>query len=282
MLGRLPFKHLILRKYQMVIGAMFNQLWVTREDKSGNTIKQIKVPLSYAPKEKVLARVTGDPTANRSYGALLPRISFEMTSLSYSADRALRSTRKSAIWVREGDPDNLDTMLQPVPYDIKFTVWVFSKYQEDGNQLVEQILPFFTPHFQATVNLIEEINVDCEVRLDSVSVQDVYSGSFLERQAVMWTLELTLTGWLFGPVTQHPIIKFANASLYATDGLTVDQMVGNSSPIDRVTVQPGQDANGDPTTNVAISVDYHEVEANSSWDYAVTISGSLVPGDMSR
>lgn len=282
MLSRLPFKHLILRKYQLVFGSMFNQLWVTREDASGNLVKQIKVPLMYAPKEKVLARVTGDPTANRSYGSLLPRMSFEMTSVTYAAERALRSTRKSAAWVRANDPDNLDSMLNPVPYDIKFTLWVFSKYQEDGNQIVEQILPFFTPHFTATVNLIEEINVDCQVRLDSVSVQDVYSGSFLERQAVMWTLEFTLIGYLFGPVTQHPIIKFANASLYATDGLTIDQMVGNSAPIDRVTVQPGQDANGNATTNVDITVDYHAVEANSDWDYAVTIYGSLVPGDLGK
>lgn len=281
MLGKDPFRWDLLRKYQMVFGTLFNDIRITRTN-SDDTVEQLyRVPLSYAPKEKILARVLGDPGIDRKAATLLPRMSFEMTGITYNGDNKLRSVGRHAIRIIEGDDDELIEQLNPTPYDLHFTLWVFTKYIEDGQQIVEQILPYFTPQFTATVNLLEGVNLDCQVLIKSCVPQDLYaSGDYSNRRGTMWTLEFTVTGYLFGPVRRHPVIKFANVSLYSATSNNIQDDVGRIPAIDRVTVQPGLTANGDPTTNVDLSVDYTEISAGDDWDYIVTISGSLVPGDI--
>lgn len=281
MLGREPFRHDILRKYEIVFGALFNEIFLTRRDSDGNTNQLIKVPLSWAPKEKVLARVFADPAIDRQTSAIMPRLAFELTDISYQGDNKLRSSGRHMIRLHdEGDEGKLTSMFNPVPYDLKFTLWAFVKYLEDGNQIAEQILPFFTPNFTATVNLIDDVVVDCQVRLDRAFPQDLYKDKdWMTKRGVMWTFEFTMTAYLFGPVHHHPIIKFADVGFFIPSEEPRDE-VGTLDMIDRVTVQPAMTANGDATTNVDISVAYSEIDASDDWDYGVTIYGSLVPGDI--
>lgn len=279
MLGNESFRHDLLRKYSLVVGSLFNEISVThRNPSTGEVVRTIKVPLTYAPKEKILARVTADPRIDRQAAAILPRMSFELTSMVYNGTRKLRSVARNSVRV-SSDKDELFSILNPVPYDLKYTLWVYTKYQEDHNQVVEQILPFFVPNFTATVELLPGVLIDTHVRLDSINTQDVYVGNFTERRSVMSTIELTVDGYLFGPERRSPVIKFANSEFYVP-GKPIDESIGVTPPIDRVTVQPGMDANGDPTTNVDITVSYQDISADDDWDYIVTVSGSLVPGDV--
>lgn len=275
-----PYRHDILRKYTLVFGALFNEIQLQHLHANGDVAQVIKVPLTYAPKEKVLARVLADPSIDRQAAAILPRMSFELTSMTYDGSRKLRSVGRNSVRTSANN-DTLFSMLNPVPYDLKYTLWVFTKYVDDGNQIVEQIVPYFTPHFAATINLIEpDVNVDCHFRLDSVVCQDLYVGQFSDRRGVMWTLEFSADAYIFGRVRESPVIKFANATFFVPNTNTASQGVGSNTAIDRVTVQPGMDANGDPTPNVQITVDYSSIDANDDWTYAVTTSGSLVPGDI--
>lgn len=278
MLGNDVFRYDLLRKYSLTFGALFNEISVTHRDANGAVARTIKVPLTYAPKEKVLARVLADPAIDRQAATILPRISFELTSMSYNGTRKLPSVRKHYARVSD-DKDVLTSVLNPVPYDLRYTLWVYTKYQEDHNSIVEQIAPFFVPNFTATIELMPGLLVDTQVNLDTINTQDVYAGDFNKRRAIMTTMEFTVAGYLFGPERRTPVIKFANSEFYVPGG-SIDSGIGNTAPIDKVTVQPGMDANGDPTTNVSISVDYHEIKADDDWDYAVTIFGSLVPGDV--
>lgn len=282
MLGQVdPFRHDLLRKYSMIFGTLFNDIKVTHRDtETGTDVHLIRVPLSYAPKEKILARVMADPTIDRPMATTLPRMSFELTGIQYNGANKLRSVGRHVVRVYDGDDGELIEQLNPVPYDMKYTLWVYTKYIEDGQQIIEQILPYFTPQFTATVNLLEGVNLDCQVRLDGVTVEDLYTGEFERRRATMWTLEFVVTGYLFGPVRRHPVIKFANVEFFTPTAADIRDEVGELLPLDRVTVQPGLTANGEPTTNVDLSVAYSEVSASDDWDYAVTISGSLVPGDI--
>lgn len=280
MLGLDPFRHDLLRKYTVLFGTLFNDIQITRKDDDG-VVQLIRVPLSHAPKDKILARVNADPKIDRQAATILPRMSYELTDVVYNADNKLRTIQVSGAAVT-GNPSVLTSVLNPVSYDMKFTLWVFTKYIADGYQIIEQILPFFTPNFSMTADLIPDLMppTDLHVRLDSATPTDVYSGAFTERRACMWTLEFTMTGYLYGPVRSHPIIKFANVNFYVPFTNTAAEGVGTIDPIDRVTAQPGLLANGSPTTNAAASIPYAQISEDADWGYAVTIYGSLVPGDI--
>lgn len=261
-----------IRKYVILFGTLFNDIRITREDKDGNVVDLLKVPLSYAPKEKMLARFENDPEIDRPFASLLPRMSFEQISMEYDGSRKLPTIGKVTV----KDPDNpskLKYQYNPVPYNLKFRLYVYVKNAEDGTKIIEQILPFFTPEWTVTVRLIQEMNItmDIPVILDNIGIEDSYNGNFQDRRALIWTLEFTLKGYIYGPVKKTAIIKFANTNFYVPsvpDG-QLNTAVGNTDPIERVTIRPGLTANGEPTSNLANSISLSEIEADDDFGYIV-------------
>jgi hypothetical protein len=261
-----------IRKYVILFGTLFNDIRITREDKDGNVVDLLKIPLSYAPKEKMLARFENDPEINRPFATLLPRMSFEQISMEYDGTRKLPTVGK--ITVKDPDnPNKLKYQYNPVPYNLKFRLYVYVKNAEDGSKIIEQILPFFTPEWTVTVRLIQEMNIvmDIPVILDNIAIEDSYNGNFQDRRALIWTLDFTLKGYLYGPVKKTGIIKFANTNFYipnVPDG-ELKTAVGNTDPVERVTIRPGLTANGQPTSNLANSITLSEIEADDDFGYIV-------------
>ena len=259
-----------IRKYVTLFGTLFNEIHVVRTNKDGDMTAFIKVPITYAHKEKMLARVGQDPGIDRQSATItLPMMSFEMTDLRYDADRKLSTVGRTV--VRSTDKDKLRYQYNPVPYNVGFRLYVYVKNAEDGTKIVEQILPYFTPDFTVTVNLIPEMetNIDIPVVMNSISQEDTYEGNFTERQAIIWTLDFTVKGYIYGPIKTGAIIKFANSVFYTpsvADGKLGDA-VGNSSPVSYIQVQPGLTANGDPTSNASNSIPANEIEASDDFGY---------------
>lgn len=280
MLGQRPFWFGLLRKYTALFGTLFNEIRIQQFSTDGSVTQEIRVPLTYADKDKMLARLRADPQADRPVEISLPRMSFRMGDPVYAPDRVLNQIGGSVV-VEEGGVYR--RQYNPVPYDFPFKLWVYVKNIEDGNKIVEQILPAFRPEFPLTAELVPEMEEtrDISVVLESVSrTDDSTETAFPNRRMVVWELGFTLQGFLYGPVHEHPVIKFANVSLYdATKHETWAAAIGNTAAIDRVTAQPGMLANGSPTTNAAASVAYSEIEEDDDWGYAIVIYGSLVPGD---
>ena len=268
-----------MRKYVIIFGTLFNDIHITRTNTAGATVDLLKVPLSYAAKEKMLARLENDPEIQRQTALLLPRMSFEMTGLSYDQQRKLNTLGRIAV----KDTTNLNKLkyqYNPVPYNFDFKLSIYVKNAEDGTKIMEQILPFFTPDWTVTVALIPEmnINMDIPVILNNVSVEDSYDGQFADRRALIWTLDFTLKGYIYGPVKKTNIIKFANTTFYIPnpDNIDIAAAVGNTSPSDRVTVAPGLDANGNPTSNASISIDRNVIEADDDFGYVTNVSGIIL------
>ena len=263
-----------IRKYVTLFGTLFNDIHITRTDANNTTVALLKVPLAYAPKEKVLARVDADPNIDRQTAIVLPRMSFEMTDMRYDSSRKLGTTGRRV--VKDADSTSrLKYQYNPVPYNISFRLYIYVKNAEDGTKIVEQILPFFTPDWTTTVQLIPEmgINMDIPVVLESVNIEDTYEGDFDQRRALIWTLDFTLKGYIYGPVKKSGIIKFANTNFYippVADG-ELASAVGNTDVSERVTVRPGLTANGTPTSNVAESVALSVIEADDDFGYCISI-----------
>jgi hypothetical protein len=255
------------------MGTLVNDIRITRTNKNGDLVDLIKVPLSYAPKEKMLTRIENDPNIDRPFGVLLPRISFELIGMDYDGTRKLLTiNRISAI---DTDANKLKYQYNPVPYNLKFKVAVYVKNAEDGTKIVEQILPFFTPEWTSSVKLIPEMDVimDIPVILNAVTIEDAYSQDFKERRALIWNLDFTMKGYIYGPVKKSSVIKFANTTFYlpgVPDG-QLSTAVGNTDPAVRITVQPGLTANGEPTSNSSLSIPRNEIEASDDFGFITDI-----------
>jgi len=254
-----------------------NDIHVERLDSSGETESFLKVPLTYAPKDKMLARITQEPNLDRETAINLPRMSFELTNVFYDGQRKLRTTGRY-VTKTEDDPNKHDYIYNEVPYNLNFTLYVYVKNAEDGTKIIEQILPYFAPEWNATLVMIPEMDIrrDIPVQVMSTRSEDLYEANFEERRVLVWTIDFMLKGYLWGPVKRAPIIKFANVNFYAAGGAeNIEDEVGTLDPVSRITVQPGLDANGNPTTNTAISIDRDLIEADDDWAYIITPSGII-------
>ena len=225
---------------------MFNNIVVSRRDSAGVVQKRIKVPIAYSPRDKLLARIESDPSFTKPTAINLPYMGFEITSMTYAGERKLKTIQKYTA-VNPSNNNKRSSVYAPVPYDINFQLSIMVKSAEDGTQILEQILPFFTPEWTNSVKLVEDLDIilDIPLVLISVSSDDTYDGDFETRRALIWTLDFTMKGYLFGPVKDKKVIKLANTNFFI-DGF--DSVIGTSNTVsERVTIEPGLI----PTANLA-------------------------------
>lgn len=276
MFGR-TWNHDSLRKYIIVFGTVFNDIYINRLSATGEVLQTLKVPLTYGPKEKVLARLDQNPTMDNQVAIVLPRISFEMTSLEYDATRKLNTlnklTKQSAT---AGTDDEVKYQYQPVPYDMQFEMSILVKNSEDGTRIIEQILPYFTPAFTVSVNVVPEVDSarDIPIILNSISSQDQYEGNFEQRRAMIWTLSFTLKGYLYGPSKKSKLIKLAETTFRLPEDVTTGNTTNTSNTI-VVASRPGLTANGVATSNVAASIAYDEITSTDNYGFINTITENI-------
>jgi len=278
MLGH-TFYHNTIRRYVILFGTLFNDIHINREDTSQGVTRTIKVPISYGPKEKMLARLDADPELKRP-AIVLPRMSFELTDLNYGPTRKLNTIGK-IVAANPDDTNSAKYQYTPVPYDLNFILSIAVKNADDGTRILEQILPFFTPNWNSTVDLIPELGIklDIPIVLNAVSSEDTYEGDFEARRSIVWTLSFTMKGYIFGPTRpangsgNGQLIKLANVNFYDTSTYTnIDDAVGNLDVVEKITITPGMLANGSPTSNAALSVSSDQINANSNYGYIITKS----------
>lgn len=278
MLGTDPFYFSINRKMTAAFGTLFNEIVVPRFDANGAITEILHVPISYAPKERVEAREIDDPNIDKQSAiSPLPRISFEMQAPTYDADRTLNPIQTMSL-IKDNGTKDYKHQFEAVPYDFHYTLWIYAKTIEDGNKIFEQIVPFFKPEFPLKINLIPEMNVimNIPVILNSSGMTDTYEGDFKgDRRAIIWTLDFTMKGYYFGPITEDKVIKFANVNFYAPTIVNLIDAVGNSAPVDRVTAQPGLTANGVATSNIALTIPYQQISADDPYGYIDVVYGNL-------
>lgn len=276
-----PYYHGIIRKYIILFGTLFNNIYINRRGESTDQdyVQTIRVPLSYGPKEKFLARTDGDPSFTRPTAIVLPRMSFEIVDIAYSGDRRLPKINK----IVKVDPDTSGKMTyayNPVPYDITIELSVMTKNADDGTQIVEQILPYFAPDFTATINVLPDIDakLDIPISLNTVNYQDTYEGDFISRRAIIWTLNFTIKGYLFGPTKTGSVIKTANTNIFTdtSPGTVIsDAILANTSiiPNERVKVTPGLTAANTPTSDPALSIPIADIKASDNYGFITDFLG---------
>ena len=146
------FYHQIIRKTVIAFGTLFNDIHVQHDDSAGNVISDIKVPIAYGPRQKFLARITQQAELNKATQITLPRMSYEITNIAYDSSRkaGITQTFKS----KDVNNDQMKKVFMPVPYNLGFDLNILVKTQDDGLQILEQILPFFQPGFNISIDLV--------------------------------------------------------------------------------------------------------------------------------
>lgn len=353
-----------IRRYVIVFGTMFNDMVVWRRNNAGSIVKRIKVPIAYGPRAKFLSRIQQDPNLTKPDAISLPRMSFQISGYNYDSTRKLTTVGQ----IKAPVANNMvnASIYNPVPWNIDFELSIYVLNAEDGTQLIEQILPYFTPEWTNTIKLVDDLDLrmDVPVVLNTINTEDTYEDAFENRRTIIHTLNFTMKGYVFGPVKNKDIINTANTRTFVLDGFESDITTANSGPnavttiavanagsgyvnnqivtfsngttnatasittnstgsitsltiltggefanssiirtqianstaasnstngntssgtgasftvslgsdlyFSTVTVRPGLDANGDPTTNASISVAANAIGSNDNWDYIVT------------
>ena len=221
MLGS-TFYHQTIRKYVAVFGTLFNDINIERKNSSGTIVERLKVPLAYGPKQKWLLAIQETAAERKVTATRTPRMGFAMTGVSYDAVRKLNTIGRNVAANTSSTATNMTTMYNPVPYNFDFQLFILVKNAEDGTQILEQILPFFTPEFTLTVNTIPamDIKADVPILLNSASVADEYEGDLSARRTITWTLDFTLKGFIYPNVTSGQIIKSVEVNFRIPGGDT--------------------------------------------------------------
>jgi len=210
------YYHGSIRKAIVAFGRLFSDIYIDRkqgDSVNGNTIQRLQVPLSYAPKEKWLVRLDQQPDIENNVTMVsLPRMSFEIIGYVYDSSRKLNRMQQIKT---DASNSTKPTVYTPVPYNLDLSLYVITKTQEDGMQIIEQILPTFTPEYTLQINMVPEmgITMDVPIILNSVSVVDEYDGSFTDRRFVTHTLNFEMKLNLYGPVSGQGVITQVNANI---------------------------------------------------------------------
>jgi len=218
------FYHRRVRMVVSVFGSLFNNLYVLRQNSAGEVISQVKVPLSYAPKRSFIERLQemkNGEDQERRVAIKLPRMSFEITSMTYDSIRQLPKSNSFST-VSAGSSNTRDAIYTAVPYDIGFDVNIYAKSQDDALQIVEQILPYFNPQYTVSVKPFydtnPELKEDVPITLGGVSFSDDFEGSVGDRRTIIYTLSFNMKVNFYGPKDTRSIIREVHQNLYMLVG----------------------------------------------------------------
>jgi hypothetical protein len=233
----------------VAFGTLFNDIQIKHKKNDVTDFSILTVPIAYGPVQKFLARLEQVPDLQKRVAITLPRMSFEMTGITYDPSRKASALQTfKSVDTTDG---KLTKTFMPVPYNINIRLSILSKLNEDALQIVEQILPYFQPHFTLTIDLVKEIGEkrDIPMILERISMDDQYEGDFTERRALIYTLDFTAKTYLFGPAgnDKEGLIKKVQVDYYSsTDRQNATRQL-------RYLVEPRavKDYNSDETTVIA-------------------------------
>lgn len=204
------------KKALIVFGNMFNHITIDRRNSDGDITQTLKVPITYASRQKFLARMDVVPDTDRQVEVILPRMAFEMTDgMQYDPSRKTNSLHRNR---KVASTTQLNSQYTGVPYNIPVSLYVYAKNQEDALQIVEQILPYFTPDFNVSLKAVPDMDIiqDMAFILNNVSYEDQYEGDFNDRRAVFWTLSFTIKLTYYGPMRTQGVILRSIANTIIT------------------------------------------------------------------
>ena len=196
----------IIRKLVVGFGNLFNDITLVRYNPDQSEAERFIVPIAYAAKELYVQRLEGDANLDKKVQMTLPRMSFEMNGLTYDTTRKQNTNFKAFAQTSNG----VVSQYNPVPYNFDFNLYLYVRNIEDGTQIIEHILPYFTPDYTIKLNLVPEMGMvkEIPVVLNSTTHETSYEGPRdTDPRIIIWTLNFTVKGYVFGQISSAGLIK---------------------------------------------------------------------------
>lgn len=212
-----------LRKLTLAFGGLFDEIYISKNMSNGQPQKT-RVPLSYAGKEKFIRRIeeASSISNNVKLETMLPRLAFEMLSLQYDPSRKINKINKKFRSSGTGENTVYYQGYTEVPYNVRFDVHCFTRNVDDNLQVIEQIIPYFSPEFIVTLKMNNlDVDVDVPVVLTSTNFAGSSEGDFLTRRAVISTMSFNAKAYVFGRILESGsgIIKEVDINILEDDTL---------------------------------------------------------------
>lgn len=227
------FYHERIRKSVAMFGSLFNNIYILRKDANNKVLNTIKVPLAYAPSRDYLERIRENPDLDldTKVAIKLPRMSFEILGYQYDAQRQLNKTgHRSAS--SENTVTSRGKIYNSVPYTIDMQLNIYTKTQDDALQIVEQIIPYFSPQYTLTIKPFSDhpnVKEDVPIILNGLSYSDDYEGGF-ERRTIVYQLDFQMHANFYQSVDAGSIIRKVTNDFYI--------MADSDYKVSTLTVEP--------------------------------------------
>lgn len=212
----------VIRKLVVGFGNLFNDIKLVRYNPDLSEAERFLIPIAYATKERYVMRLEDDLNLDKKVQVALPRFSYEMTGMNYDSTRKQNTNIKNFAQTSSG----VLGQYNPVPYDFDFSLYLYVRNIEDATQVLEYVLPYFTPDYTIKLNLIPEMGIVKEVPIifKDAAHEIIYEGDRdQETRMVIWTLRFTVKGFIFGASSTAKVIKTAITNIY--NDLTADDVV---------------------------------------------------------
>ena len=236
------FYHSHIRKAIISFGTIFNDINIERKNAAGAVAQSIRVPLAYSTKQKFMTRIARvvDTSTRGEVAITLPRMGFEIQGLQYDPARKTQVINKNKVVGTGDDANTVRVAFNSTPYNMSMALYIFAKNQDDGLQCLEQIIPYFNPDFNVTINDLPELGIkrDIKITLDNVGYEDEYEGEFANRLSVVWTLNFTMRLNFYSNVGNQDVIKKAIANVYNDTAMTLNTTTNASKSKTTVSVNP--------------------------------------------
>ena len=239
-----------IRKTVVAFGSLFDEIFVVRKNKNGTTNKRVLVPISYASKEKFIRMLDEFPDTKGQDGAaaiasVLPRMGFSITSINYDGARKRNTVYKRFKYT--STDGEIDSQFSEVPYNISFQLAIAARTMDDALQIVEQIVPYFTPEFCISVNFTDfNTKVDIPITIQAVNPEIDYQGDTSTQRSVIFTIDFVAYSYVFSPTKQEKYIKTTDitnfTSFFDLDGSITGPTAAASRIITTITGPSGAES----------------------------------------
>jgi hypothetical protein len=201
-----PQYNRVIRKIVVGFGNLFNEINLVKYNPDASEAERFLIPIAYATKERYVMRLEDDFTLDKKVQVALPRLSFEMTGLSYDSSRKQNTNIKNFAQTATG----VVAQYNPVPYNFDFSLYLYVRNIEDATQVLEHIIPYFTPDYTIKLNLIPEMGIvkEIPVILNNTQHEILYEGDRDQQtRMIIWTLNFTVKGFIFGKTSSTGVIE---------------------------------------------------------------------------
>lgn len=271
-----PFFHDIFRKAHLIFGNLFNDVQVYRYDKDGQRIQTLAVPLEFGPKQKTITRVLSNPDFEKPTSIILPRMSFQFTSVTPNRELQLPKTQTHSRQIDVSGSKTMNQQFMPVPYQIGVELSIYSKNTYDAYQIIEGIIAYFSPEWSVSANMVPEMDYLDDVKIvltNGVNLGDNFEVAEMEnRRMIIHTINFTMNVNFYGPVRKSGVIKRVILNFYTPpgSGTVTDFDVANTPLVVKYELVPGLTANGEATSNSADSIHYSLINDDDPYGFIET------------